>query len=347
LLELKFPSDCSATTVSANGAHTMDLLNILLSVAIFIFVVAIVEVLYLAWAESRFFEKRRVKKRLLYISAGGKHGKEKLDKYRASVLKDTGQFERFILSLPRFSALDNLLVKAQIPVNATIFIVASMALGFIGLLIGLRYSPQVLAAVILGIVLMLLPYFLLKLAEKRYYNKFSDQLPEALDLLARAVRSGHALTSGLEMISNEMQDPSRSEFAATVDEINLGLTFKEAMENLCERVPLQDLRFFAIAVMVQKETGGNIAEILDNISRLIRERVQFKRQVKALTAEGRYSAAVLIALPIIMFIYIYFTNYEYLSLLWTEEIGHYMLFGAVIMQIVGAYFIKRIVDIDI
>jgi tight adherence protein B len=240
-----------------------------------------------------------------------------------------------------------LLVKTQIPVNATIFIVASITLGFIGLLAGLRFLPQVLAAVLLGIALMLLPYLLLKLAEKRYYNKFSDQLPEVLDLLARAVRSGHALTSGLEMISNEMQDPSRSEFAATVDEINLGLTFKEAMENLCERVPLQDLRFFAIAVMVQKETGGNIAEILDNISRLIRERIQFKRQVKALTAEGRYSAAVLIALPIIMFIYIYFTNYEYLSLLWTEEIGHYMLFGAVIMQIVGAYFIKRIVDIDI
>lgn len=325
----------------------MELLNILLSCAIFIFTTAIVVMVYLAWSESHFVEKRTVKKRLLYISAGGKHGHEKLAKYRASVLKDVGEFERFILSLPRFSALDSLLIKARVPINATIFTLASVALGLIGFLIGFRFLPQLIAAIILGLALMLLPYLLLKMAEKNYFNNFSDQLPEALDLLARAVRSGHALTSGLEMISKELTDPIRSEFAVTVDEINLGLTFKEAMENLCERVPLQDLRFFAIAVMVQKETGGNIAEILDNISRLIRERTQFKRQVKALTAEGRISAVVLIALPIVMFIYIYFANYEYLSLLWTDPIGHYMLFGAIIMQIVGSYIIKRIVDIDI
>jgi tight adherence protein B len=325
----------------------MDPRNILLSVAVFVFTVAIVEMVYLGWRESRFLEKRTVKKRLLYISAGGKHGKEKLAKYRASILKDIGEFERFVLSIPRLSALDSLLVKAQVPVNATIFVIASAALGLIGLLIGLRFLPQVIAAVLLGLVFLALPYLFLKLAEKQYYEKFGDQLPEALDLLARAVRSGHALTSGLEMVAKEMTDPIRAEFAATVDEINLGLTFKEAMENLCERVPLRDLRFFAIAVMVQKETGGNIAEILDNISRLIRERIQFQRHVKALTAEGRYSAGVLIALPIIMFVYIYFTNHEYLSLLWKEEMGHYMLFGAVVMQVIGAYVIKRIVTIEI
>ena len=325
----------------------MDLLNILLSVAIFVFTVAVVEMLYLAWAESHFVEKRTIKKRLLYISAGGKHGQEKLAKYRASVLQDIGEFERFVLSLPRLSALDRLLVKVHIPVNATIFVIGSLALGLIGFLLGLRFLPQVVAAVVLGLALLLIPFFLLKIAEKNYYRKFGDQLPEALDLLARAVRSGHALTSGLEMVAKELPDPIRSEFAVTVDEINLGLTFKEAMENLCERVPLRDLRFFAIAVMVQKETGGNIAEILDNISRLIRERIQFKRQVQALTAEGRYSAVILILLPVFLFVYVYLVNYEYLSLLWTEELGQYMLFGAIIMQIIGSYIIKRIVDIDI
>ena len=149
------------------------------------------------------------------------------------------------------------------------------------------------------------------------------------------------------MIAEEAQDPIRSEFAATVDEINLGLTMSEALENLCERVPIADLRFFSIAILVQKETGGNIGEILDNISRLIRERIQFKDHVAALTAEGRLSAAVLIALPIVMFIYMYLTNYDYISLLWIEETGHYMIFGAIVLQIIGAYVIKRIVDIDI
>jgi tight adherence protein B len=121
----------------------------------------------------------------------------------------------------------------------------------------------------------------------------------------------------------------------------------EAMENLCERVPISDLRFFTVAVLVQRETGGNIGEILDNISRLIRERIQFKRHVAALTAEGRLSAVVLIGLPILMFFYMYTTNYDYLSLLWKEKIGHYMIFGAIILQIIGSYIIKRIVDIDI
>jgi tight adherence protein B len=325
----------------------MDLLTIFLFVAVFVFTVAIVEMIYLAWAESRFAEKRTVKKRLLYISAGGKHGKEKLSKYRDTVLKDVGAYERFILNLPRLSDLDKLLIKAKLPFNASLFIVLSFALGALGVLTGLRFLPNIFATVILAITFLIVPFVFLKISEKVYFTKFNEQLPEALDLIARAVRSGNALTAGIAMVGEELDDPISSEFTATVDEINLGLTMNEAMENLCERVPLSDLRFFAIAILVQKETGGNIGEILDNISRLIRERIQFQRQVRALTAEGRYSAGVLIALPIFMFIYIYLTNYEYISIMWQEEMGHYMLFAAVILQIIGSYMIKRIVTIEI
>jgi tight adherence protein B len=325
----------------------MEQLNILILAAVFVFAAAFVVMVYLGWTESRFAEKRRIKKRLFYISAGGKHGKEKLVKYRDSVLKDIGAYERLLLSLPRWGNLDGLLVKTGLPINATIFVVASLAFGLLGLLVGYRFLDQLLPAIALGLFCLVLPYLVLKLVEKRYYASFNEQLPEALDLLARAMRSGHALTSGLEMIAKELPDPIKTEFTATVDEINLGLTLKEALDNLCERVPIVDLRYFAIAVLVQKETGGNVAEILDNISRLIRERVQFQRHVKALTAEGRYSAIVLIGLPIFMFIYIYFANYEYLSLLWTEEIGHYMIYGAIIMQIIGSYLIKRIVTIEV
>lgn len=324
----------------------MDFINILLLVAVFVFTVSVVGVFYLAWRESHFSEKRTVKKRLLYISAGGKHGQEKLTKYRQSVLKDVGSYERFLLNLPRFSNLDKLLVKAKLPINATTFVLGSMALSIIGFWIGNRYFPQVIAAIAIGLICLILPYLFLKIAEQKYYDTFNDQLPEALDLLSRAMRSGHALTSGLDLIAKEISDPISSEFGATVDEINLGLTTKEAIENLCERVPLADLRFFAIAVLVQKETGGNIAEILDNISKLIRERIQFKQLVRTLTAEGRYSAGVLVFLPIAMFLYLYTTNYDYISLLWKEELGQYMLFGAVIMQIVGAIVIKKIITID-
>jgi len=325
----------------------MDILTILFLGAIFLFTVAVIEVLYLFWTESRFAEKRTVKKRLLYISAGGKHGHDKLAVYRDRVLKDVGSMERFALKLPRVSTLDKLLLKAKMPINATTFALASIALGAAGFLAGLKFLPQIGAAVIVGILFLFIPYFILKTMERNYYHKFDEQLPEALDLLSRALKSGHALTSGIEMITDEMEEPIKSEFAATIDEVNLGLTLKEAFDNLCERVPSTDLRFFAIAVVVQKETGGNLAEILDNISRLIRERMAFGRQVKALTAEGRLSAMVLIGLPIFMFLYIYLVNYEYISLLWSEKIGLYMIAGAIVLQIVGAYFIKRIVSIEI
>lgn len=325
----------------------MDLLTVILLCAVFLFTVAVVELIYLIWTESKFAEKRTVKKRLLYISAGGKHGQEKLSLYRDKVLKDVGIVERIAFKLPRIATLDRMLLKAKVPLNATTFLLASVALGGVGLILGLKFLPHAMAAVGLGIMLLVIPFLFLRIAERSYYNKFQEQLPEGLDLLARAVRSGHSITAGLEMIGEEMEDPIKSEFAAVVDEVNLGLTLKEALDNLCERVPSMDMRFFAIAILVQKETGGNVAEILDNISRLIRERFQFARQVKALTAEGRYSAGVLIALPILMFIYVYFVNYDYVSTLWTEKIGQYMMFGAIVLQLIGSYIIKKIVTIEI
>jgi len=326
---------------------TVDVLTLLLLAAVFLFTVSLVGMIFLAWTESRFAEKHAIKKRLYYISAGGKHGQEKLKKYRERVLRDVGAFESLALKMPRVSTLDRLLIKTKLPLNASTFIIGTLALAAIGTLLGLKLLPQTSAAFGLGLLLLALPFIALKVAEKNYYNRFQEQLPEALDLLARALRSGHALTSGLEMIATEMDDPIKSEMGAAVDEINLGLTFQEAFENLCARVPSTDLRFFTISILIQRETGGNIAEILDNISRLIRERIQFDRAVKALTAEGRYSAGVLISLPIFLFVYIYFVNYSYLSLLWSEDLGKMMMLGAVVSQLIGAYLIKRIVTIDI
>jgi tight adherence protein B len=326
---------------------TVDVLNLLLLGSVFLFTVCMVAVIFLGWRESKFAEKHAIKKRLFYISAGGKHGQDKLKKYRDRVLRDVGAFESLALKMPRVSSLDRLLLKTGRPLNASTFLLGTLAIASIGTLLGMKLLPQTSTAFGLGLLLLILPFVALKISEKKYYNRFMDQLPEALDLLARALRSGHALTSGLEMVSTEMDEPIKSEMGAAVDEINLGLTFQEAFENLCARVPSTDLRFFVIAILIQRETGGNIAEVLDNISRLIRERIQFGRQVRSLTAEGRYSAGVLICLPIVLFVYIYFVNYGYVSLLWTEDLGKMMLLGAFVSQIIGAYLIKRIVDIDI
>lgn len=325
----------------------MELQTVLILVAIFFSTVALAVGLFHWMQGSHFAEKRTVKKRLLYISAGGRHGHEKLSLYRSRVLNDVGVVERFFLTLPRLSSLDNLLLKSKLPLNASGFIALSLFLGAAGGIVCWNLLPQKPLAVIAGLVLLAVPYLFLKSAEQRYHDRFHEQLPEALDLISRALRSGHALTSGLEMVAVEMEDPIQSEFSVVVDEVGLGLTMKEALDNLCERVESMDLRFFAIAVLVQKDTGGNLTEVLDQISKLIRERTVFDRQVKTLTAEGRLSGIILVILPILMFFYVYLTNYKYISLLWIEPIGQYMVIGAVIMQIIGAYLIKRIVTIEL
>lgn len=325
----------------------MNWLHISILSAVFLFAVSLAGMLYLVWAEGRFAEKRTVKRRLLFISAGGKHGREKLFQYRDKVLRDVGLVERMAFSVPRISRLDRMLLKAGVPLNASVFVLLSLALGGCGYFLGLAFFPRAAAAVLLGLVLLVLPFVLLRFREQATFNKFHEQLPEALDLLARALRSGHALSVGMETVAQEMDDPIRSEFRAAVDEVKLGLSLKEAMENMCERVASTDLRFFAIAVMMQRETGGNIAEILDKISDLIRERIYFTRQVKVLTAEGRLSAIILVSLPILMFLYIYFMNYQYISLLWTEQLGLYLLVGASALMVVGAVIIRRIVSIEL
>lgn len=325
----------------------MDRTTIIFSVALFLFVVSLVLFVYYAWQGSKFAQKQLMRRRFLYISAGGMHGKEKLDLYKNRVLNEAGVIEKMFFAVPRSSRLDSLLLKAGISTTASLFLLFSLGFASAGFLLGYFLLPPPGSALVLGIIFLLAPYGYLLVQEKRFLRKFDEQLPEALDLLARAVRSGHAVASGFELIAGEMEDPIRSEFRATVDEINMGLSLKDAFANFCARVPSTDLKFFSIAIMIQKETGGNVAEILDRIGRLIRERQQFKRQVQALTAEGRLSAWILILLPLAMLLYMYFVNYGYVSQLWTERTGIYMLGTGFVLQVIGALVIRRIVDIDI
>lgn len=324
----------------------MDFITITLLSIVFLFAVSLVELVYRLWVESDFAKKKIFKRRLMYISAGGKHGKEKLSRFREKTLQDAAYIEKLANNLPRIARLDQMLLKSGLALNASGYVFLCCALVGLGLLSGFVLKRPDLAF-ILGLFGLLAPYLFLRLKERQFMAKFEEQLPEALDLLSRAMRSGHALTSGLEMVAMEMEDPIKSEFAATVDEINLGLSFKEAFGNLCERVPSTDLAFFSIATLIQKETGGNIAEILNKISKLIRERIQFKRELKTLTAEGRLSAGILIALPILMFGYIYFANYDYISLLWKDKTGQYMVATGIFLQILGFFVISRIVKIEI
>lgn len=325
----------------------MDVLSMLILLTVFFFVVSLVAHVYLFWADSRFTHRQVVKRRLLNMSAGGNHGEQRFELYKQKALRDVSPSTRLLYQLPRCAALDRLLVGSRSSLNASTFVLLSLSLGIGGLLIGLKLLPHAMAALLLGAGLGAIPYLLLKIAESKVRRRFFEQLPDCLDLMARAVRTGHAISSAMEIVVSEMEDPIRFEFAEAVDEIKFGIPVDDALNNMCRRISLTELRYFAITVIIHKETGGNIAQNFDNLSRLIRERLQFKRHIKALTAEGRLSAAILFFLPIVMFCYIYLVNFDYLSLLWLDPFGKSLMTGALMSQVMGFFVMRRMVDVEV
>ena len=196
-------------------------------------------------------------------------------------------------------------------------------------------------------MLVALPVGWLFLKRKKRLAKFGKQMPEALELLGRSLRAGHSLNAGFGLVASEMEAPLATEFGRAFEEQNFGIPLDEAIEDMANRVPNMDLRFFATAVVLQRQTGGDLAEILDKIGHLIRERLMILGQIQALTGEGRMSGAVLLALPPVLFLVMLKLNYEYVMMLFTDEIGRYMLCAALITQVIGALVIKKIITIKV
>jgi tight adherence protein B len=198
-----------------------------------------------------------------------------------------------------------------------------------------------------GIIAALLPIAVVAFIRKRRLRKFEEHLPEALDLLGRAVRAGHAFTTGLEMISKECAEPLAGEFRTAFEEQNFGLPLRDALLNLTERVPLIDVRFFVTALLIQKETGGNLAEILDGLARVIRDRFRIYREVQVRTAQGRLTAGILIALPIMMLLILSALNPKYVGVLFTDPKGPIVLVTAAVMQIIGSAILWKIIHFEV
>lgn len=190
------------------------------------------------------------------------------------------------------------------------------------------------------------PLLLKRQRTNRLY-KFEENFPEALDLLSRAVRAGHAFSAGMKMVADELREPVGPEFRKAFDEQNYGLPLKESLNNLAVRIPLLDVRFFSTAVLIQRETGGNLAEILDNLANVVRERFKIRRQVRVHTAHGRFTGYVLMALPAFLAIALSFINPEHMELLFNERIGQLMILGIIFMQAVGYVWIKQIIKIEV
>ncbi|MGB0049048.1 MAG: type II secretion system F family protein, partial [Terriglobales bacterium] len=199
-----------------------------------------------------------------------------------------------------------------------------------------------------GIVLgFFIPYAYASHRRTKRFAKFEEKFPEAIDTLARAVRAGHAFTTALEMIANEVSEPVAGEFRQLYEEQKFGLPVRDALLNLADRIPLVDVKFFVTAVMLQRETGGNLAEILDNLSYVIRERFKILRQVRVHTAQGRLTMVLLMALPPTIVVIMMTINRGFIQPLFTDPLGHALIVGGITLQTIGYFFIRRIIRIQV
>jgi tight adherence protein B len=233
--------------------------------------------------------------------------------------------------------------KASVSGMLIIAIVLAVAIATgVGMLTRAAWSLPIGAA--LGFAL---PFFILKMKRTKRLRTFEEQFPEGLDLIARALKAGHAFATGLKMVADEMPEPVGPEFRKTFDEQNFGLPMKDALDNLTLRMPLLDVRFFATAVLIQRETGGNLAEILENLAHVVRERFKILRQVRVYTAHGRFTGWVLLALPAVLGIALSFINPDHMNMLFREQMGQMMLIGAAVMQFIGYMWIKQVIKIEV
>ncbi len=207
--------------------------------------------------------------------------------------------------------------------------------------------PALFLDLVFGAAVGFVPYGYLLLKRSVRFNRFDALLPEAIDLMSRALKAGHAVTSAIEMVAQEIAEPVSGEFRIVFEQQNLGLPIREAMMNLASRVPLADVRFLATAILVQKETGGNLAEVLDKTAALMRERIRLKGQLKIYTAQGRLTGWLLCTMPFIIFSLISLVNFNYEKRLWTDPIGLHVVYAGLVMMAIGVLTIRRIIDIKV
>mgnify|MGYP001466242276 CR=1 FL=1 len=295
-------------------------------------------------------DDKRVQDRLRERSSG--YGDDAAEKaVKASILRQKREAESFfaqaMAKLSIIGALQRMLDQANIPWGATALLlnlVGASAVAYISCYF-LKIEVWLMISIALGVLLV--PLLVIFIMRKIRLNKFLNQLPDVFELMSQGLRAGHSLPNAILIISQQLHDPVKSEFARVFHEQNLGIKIEEALKNMAKRVGMMDVNFFVTAVCIQRQTGGDLAEVLDNISGVIRERIKLFGMVKALTAEGRLSGWVLLALPIVVFVLEMVVNPSYADKLLDTEIGNYMLITGAVMQLLGLAMIQKIVNIKV
>ncbi|WP_341920560.1 type II secretion system F family protein [Polaromonas sp. YR568] len=324
----------------------MDPLYSIFVVLAFLAVVLFLEGLYLTWNAYRGPEARRIQQRLQALSAAG-NDSIAAPLVRKRLLSDVAAIEHLLLKLPRIHAFDRFLLQSgmNLSVAEVLGIAAGLAL-VVGTVLALAGLPLLWSA---GAAMLLIALWMGYIQRHRMQRMrvIEQQLPDALDLMARAMQAGHAFSSALRLVGTEGPQPIAQEFHTAFDEINFGIPSEKALANLASRVASGDLRFFVIAVVIQRETGGNLAEILTSIAALIRERQKLVGSIRVLSAEGRISAWILTLLPFVLAAAISLVNREFISKLWTDPLGLRMVGIALGLMLLGVWWMWRLVKIRI
>ncbi len=319
---------------------------LLIACAVFVGVAALVAAIAMLF--SRPSDDRLASRLQVFAGVQTAKTKEDLRKQQSLLskpLENKGSLAEAFLE--RVPSLKRLMEQADVQIQPTQLLLIAAALAGAGMALGLVLKASPVFLPVMAIVAGSLPLLWILWRRKRRLRAFGAQLPDALEMLARSLRSGQSLAAGFNMVSTEIAPPLGKEFGHVFEEQNLGIPLEQSLRDLADRIPDLDLRFFTMAVILQRQTGGDLAEVLEKIGSLIRERFQIWGQVQALTGEGRLSGIVLMALPVVIFLAVYQLNPDYVMMLFTDPLGKKMLTGAIVMQFLGAFFIRKIVNIKV
>ncbi|RIJ87630.1 pilus assembly protein TadB [Ralstonia solanacearum] len=325
----------------------MDTLVIGFVLSVFVAIVLGVSGLYLWWDSRHSQTAKRLSQRLkMALLSSARHGgDESILKQR--VLAESPEVAAMLGRLPRIHQLDLILLQSGLNWSAGRFLALTLGLPVVVIVGVSLLNPPWMATLALAAAAGSLPSFYLMYRRTRRLLRLEAQLPEATDLISRALRAGHSLPSALEMAGDELPEPTGPELAIVFGQINYGVSMNDALAGLIDRVPVDDLRYLVIAILIQRESGGNLAEILDNVGTLIRKRLQLLDKVRVLSAEGRLGGWILTALPPAMAVVVYQLNPELMSTLWKDPVGIHMMWYAIAMTCFGVLWIRHIVRIHI
>ncbi len=321
--------------------------NVFISFLIFVVVAVLV------FTAGSLYDQRRSRARLIRErlanerKAPERAPEEELALLRDEQLSKIPALDTLLRRSERVSAIQKMLAQAGMSLRAGNFLGLCVVAGIVAAIAAFNLSKRVEIAWIALLIGSLLPYAYASYRRTNRFEKFETLFPEAIDTLARAVRAGHAFTTALEMISNEVAEPVSTEFRKLYEEQKFGMPVRDALINLTQRIPLVDVKFFVTAVMLQRETGGNLAEILDNLSYVIRERFKIQRQVRVYTAQGRLTMALLMGMPPIIVTVMLVLNPAFIHPLFADPIGHTLLVAGITLQTVGYFVIRKIIRIQV